>query len=238
LRREFVSKQLLELGLDFEIIDAVDGATLDAATIEDIYDPELAIETIYRELNRAEIGCYLSHVHVYRRMIEQDIKEVIVLEDDAELLPGFPELIEARQQFPEHGELTLLHHHGAKKYLWWKQKIDDRYRLVRFVTPAMGAVAYLIRQSAARKILSIAFPIRMPIDHMTGGDGRTGVALYGVEPPCIGHAVELQLDNTIQGRDELWAKYDHLDYGRNKYWNLLYTFLINIHVRFWPKYIK
>ncbi|MGA2940386.1 MAG: hypothetical protein ABSF52_25305, partial [Syntrophobacteraceae bacterium] len=43
----------------------------------------------------------------------------------------------------------------------------------------------LIRQSAARKLLSHAYPICAPMDELTGGGIRTGARLYGINPPCM-----------------------------------------------------
>lgn len=237
-RRANISRQLASLGLGFEFFDAVDGAKLSDREIRSVYDPKRAVKKVYRELNRAEIGCCLSHIGIYRKMVEEGVEEAIVLEDDAVLGEHFLEVIESRDRFPADLELLLLYHQGGRFYLWRKQRLDDRHRLVHFVTPAMGTVGYFVRRSAAQKILATVFPIRAPSDHVTGGDVPTGAGLYGVEPPCVGHSPEFEVESTIQGRDQMWENYRTPGYPWKKYWYSLRSFVINIHVRLWPRFIK
>jgi hypothetical protein len=56
---------------------------------------------------------------------------------------------------------------------------------VKFASTAWVAVGYLLRLSGARKLLAHGRPIRMQADRLTGGGIRTGVRLYGLDPPCI-----------------------------------------------------
>jgi glycosyl transferase family 25 len=233
-----MARQLKKRGLPFEFIDAVEGAALSAAQIEEIYDPGLSVKQVHRELVPAELGCYLSHCNVYRRMVEENLQEVLVLEDDTELDDSFVEIVMARHSFPADLELLLLAHHGAQKYFWWKQRIPGKRSLVRFVTPPMATMGYLVRRAGAEKILSSAFPVRAPIDHVTGGEVFTGTRLYGVDPPCVLENPLARSHSCIPGRDEQWEAHRVHGYAWRKYIFSARTFLINIHVRFWRKYIK
>lgn len=245
-RRQTITRHLSGAGLEFQFKNAVDGKELSSQDIEKVYDSQGALSRFGRILHPEEIGCTLSHLRCYQDMIEQNQDEVLILEDDAVLAPNFLEVVSSSHLFPENWELVLLFHHGATRYFWWSSAITRKNRLVRFVSPAMGTVAYLIRRGAAKKILDLAYPVQMPADHMTGGDLGTGVNLFGVEPPVVRHVLHRVRDaealsreeSTIPSTSELWTQLDKPASKITTFLKLNKTRLINFYIRFRPKYIK
>lgn len=79
-RRDAISTHLRELGLEFEIIEAVDGAHLSESECNSM----LADGVTYI---RGVIGCYLSHIRLYEKIIQDNIHVALILEDDARLNP-------------------------------------------------------------------------------------------------------------------------------------------------------
>jgi hypothetical protein len=79
-RREAISEHLRSLGLEFEIVEAVDGAQLSDSDCISL----LAKNVTYI---RGVIGCYLSHIRLYERIIQDNIDIALILEDDARLNP-------------------------------------------------------------------------------------------------------------------------------------------------------
>lgn len=63
-RRAHMTRLLQSLGLSAEFIDAVDGIALSNAQLAR-YDRQRALQVYGAEMNRAEIGCCLSHLKVY-----------------------------------------------------------------------------------------------------------------------------------------------------------------------------
>ncbi len=184
-RRRYITAHLHELGLPFELIEAVDGWSLTPQQLAAAYSAERAITYMRRELAPGEVGCSLSHLKLYRRMVDENIDEALILEDDVIIHPDFFEIIKRKTLFPEDWELMLLYHGGGPVSFWRRQRLYQRYQCVKFAGVAYGGLGYLIRRSAAQKLLSIAYPICVPMDHLTGGGIRTGVRLYGVNPPCM-----------------------------------------------------
>ncbi len=84
-RREKISRALTELAGRFEIVEAVDGATLPPADYEHRLRQDLARSRRRRELSAGEIGCFLSHYNLWARMVEENIPHALILEDDAVL---------------------------------------------------------------------------------------------------------------------------------------------------------
>ena len=87
-RRESISAQLEALGLTYEMVPAVYGAGLSVEDRSKLYDDRKAKLHRSRSLTPAEIGCALSHLRVYRTMIEHGIDHALILEDDVTLPSG------------------------------------------------------------------------------------------------------------------------------------------------------
>ena len=80
-RRAMVVQQMAHLGIDFEFVDATDGKALSSAELAKV-DLELAKEVCGHELSFGEIGCAMSHIRVYERIVAEGIERCVVLEDD------------------------------------------------------------------------------------------------------------------------------------------------------------
>ena len=64
---------------NFEIVEAVDGKSLTQEQLDTDYDDESA-KKLVRRLCLSEIGCALSHIDVYRRIIKEN-KRCLIMED-------------------------------------------------------------------------------------------------------------------------------------------------------------
>lgn len=83
-RRVNIQHQMNGLGLKFSFFDAVEGVNPDV-----IEENRYLIDQNWREKRRgdpltpSEIGCALSHAFVYKKMIDENLTDAIVIEDDA-----------------------------------------------------------------------------------------------------------------------------------------------------------
>ena len=185
-RRAFIRNQLDGLGLAYELVEAVDGRELSPEEMSRLYSPSQAIALIGRELTPGEIGCSLSHLRLYQRQVDEGHEEVLILEDDVIIDAALLEILRRRDAMPADREIVLCHRLNSLQVSYWRSRpIDERYRCVRFAVVADGARGYLLRRSGALKLLAGGYPVRMPADSLTGGQTRTGVRLYGLDPPCM-----------------------------------------------------
>jgi glycosyl transferase family 25 len=186
-RRDFIQAQLDALGLQFEWIDAIDGHQLKDHEITENYDSRLAHEITGRALSSGEIGCALSHLSIYRKMIEQSIPYAIIFEDDALLGSKFPDIFEhmEKQIDPREEAITLLTR--AHKYTaWFSKKIDKSHQLVS-VVEAWDAHGYLVTLAAARKLVKMLHPVHTVADCWNYLLKRRAVRIYAIVPYCVGH---------------------------------------------------
>lgn len=202
-RRLIISKQLNRLGLKFEFIDGVDGKKLEQNALAKV-DLNFCEEKFDHCMNISEIGCALSHIKTYEKIISENIKNAIILEDDAYLLSSFPRVLAAAIKSCPEFEFMYLFHGKAKSWPF-KKKLVEGYKLARYRFPSkdskrciIGAVGYVLSLDGAKRLVELAYPVRMPADYLTGYIQWHRLKTYGIEPNCIdtGH-----LDTTIPGRD-------------------------------------
>ena len=82
-RRESIRKRLDDLQIPFEFVDAIDGRN----GLDPIYEKDIDRPGTKREqghgLTDAEYACALSHIKVYRQIVQNNIDWALVFEDDA-----------------------------------------------------------------------------------------------------------------------------------------------------------
>lgn len=86
-RRASVSAHLEALGLEYELVDGVDGQALPPEAHARLLAPGVTFPS------PGVVGCYMSHMTVYHRLLESGADAALVLEDDAALNPAIVPLL-------------------------------------------------------------------------------------------------------------------------------------------------
>lgn len=161
-RRNAISEHLCDLGLKFEIVDAVDGATLS--------DTQCA-SLLANGINyvRGVIGCYLSHINLYEKIIQENIDVALILEDDARLNPEIVPAIKNGLDYLNF-DYCLLDCDDISETTPVFYDLDTRKTLTpgfpvyeTNVGPAL-LHAYLMTYEGAKKRIACAWPIYKPVD--------------------------------------------------------------------------
>lgn len=154
-RRQWMTGQLDRLGLPFEIVDAVDGEHLDAASAR-VAD---------RRLLPAEQGCLLSHAALWQRMVDQRTPWAVILEDDVHLAPSITDFL-AQLQLSDHEPVlckletmlaTVTLERGALQS-------SDSARIHRLLGNHGGTGAYVLNLHAATLLVAQVDDMRLPVD--------------------------------------------------------------------------
>lgn len=178
LRRDFILKYLSSLGIEATIFPAVEGNKLDLAELEKnkIYDNDAALEAFSRPLSMPEIGCTMSHIGIYHKIIDEGIEKALVLEDDVifcdDIDQHFTALID---EVPDDWELIQLYY-KCQDFT----KITDN--IVKFRSETClpsGSAGYFINRSGAEKMLKAVYPVRYPADSLIGRSPRWDTVVYG-----------------------------------------------------------
>lgn len=77
------------LNVNYDVIEAIYGKDLGETYLETINSQNWVIERYKRSLTYGEIGCALSHLKIYKKMLEEDIPWAIIFEDDISVKHDF-----------------------------------------------------------------------------------------------------------------------------------------------------
>jgi glycosyl transferase family 25 len=164
-RREYLGNQLEKLGVPFSIVNAVHGASLSAEELDASYDRKKALDLFNRELSKGEIGCALSHITIYRKMVAENIPYALVLEDDANILDEdlSATLAKLAQLHPAHKPAAVLLSHVERYNANKKVPLDDK-RTVYEAYRGCCAHAYFITNAAAEILARQLYPAYVVAD--------------------------------------------------------------------------
>ena len=103
-RRLYMQRQLDSFGLDYQWIDAVDAYDFNESELR-----EVDLKDIFQPVAMA---CLLSHIKFYDQVIQNKHPMACVLEDDAQLLPTFPDILNYEKLSKKNQGILLLSHHS------------------------------------------------------------------------------------------------------------------------------
>lgn len=150
-RRTHMENILRNIPIDYEFFHAVYGKNVE--NIENIYDEKKALKIAKRSLNLGEIGCALSHRAIYKKMIEENIPQALIMEDDITFLPHFFEVYTALSKINIGNKIILLGTTSNKfiKKLW-KKRLTHSHNMYLVLNNYAGTYGYVIGLKAAEKI--------------------------------------------------------------------------------------
>jgi glycosyl transferase, family 25 len=161
-RRASMIAHLRKLGCGFELVDAVDGALLPP-------DQRRALQAEGTDLHPGTIGCYLSHMEVYRRIVAAGLPAALVLEDDARLDPRIVPALRERPRSLDFDYCLLDYHEKNPAGPIYYDRASGVEVIPGFTAYAThdaptSSHAYLVTGHEAARRLGVAFPIRKPVD--------------------------------------------------------------------------
>lgn len=188
-RRGHMDKQLAKVGFSAEFIPAVNGRALSDIDWQ-AYDKAKALRIYGVEMMGTEIGCTLSHYRLYERIVRDNIPVALIMEDDIEISPNLPRILEdlLANPSPEWLVVRLESLRGRvrePKSPKFKGKSIQKLRdgeLYKLGTHVLGFGAYLIRKEAAERMLDYGRRVFMPADQTMDRYWENGIVPYIVRP--------------------------------------------------------
>jgi len=150
-RKKYMQELLKDMPIDYEFFPAVYGRNIE--NINEVYNSELAQKKAKRQLNVGEIGCALSHKAIYKKMIDENISQALILEDDISFLPNFFKVYTAFSKISIRNKIVLLGTLAKKKIKKiWKKKLTEECSMYLVLNNYGGTYGYIIGLDAAKKI--------------------------------------------------------------------------------------
>lgn len=165
-RWEAIKAQLDRLRIPADRVDAVDGRLLSEEEMKGLMSS--VHYSIGRELERGEIGCFLSHRKCWQELVDSDEKFALIMEDDLLLSDRSFKFMLSDEWIPEGCDLIQLFvFRKQKKYLCDLKEFDlnggDKLWMPVFPAP-VGTQAYIISREAAKFALVKSNRFNLPVD--------------------------------------------------------------------------
>lgn len=212
-RKGFMIQQLKSVkGIDVEFISAIMGKDLDPNTLNLLSKKiKCSHPEITWEIMSGEVGCYLSHLEVYKK-ITNDLSQnnwFVILEDDALISDDFisiisdPKLINKinRSRFDlvvigfDPGK-TLRYNCPSNRYSHSIKKISRKLNVGYPKYNHYGSFAYMINRDAARKLLNFGIENPTLADYLIYEAPKAKIELGILNKPIV--FPNFNFDSTIR----------------------------------------
>jgi len=162
-RKKFINNQLDRLSFSSERVSAIKKNDSDAvAHKNDI------------KLKPSEISISLSHIKCWNEILNQNLKQAIVLEDDALLSKNLESIIKKIKSSKIDFDLIRLEVREKNDLLLgppiWKTDRPYKYKLSRCYSKVTGLAGYIITSDFIKKIINSDLLFSKPIDLVLFGD--------------------------------------------------------------------
>tara|TARA_B110000211_G_scaffold37816_3_gene38143 strand:+ start:3477 stop:4280 length:804 start_codon:yes stop_codon:yes gene_type:complete len=180
-RKNQVIDLISKIPFDTEIVDAIDGHSLPQTTIDNYYSKKTFFKPKYPfTMNIGEIGCFLSHRSVWKKIVAQNLTAGIIFEDDVQIDPNvFSDSLKSSLKWSsKYGYIQF-----QVRDIPQKSKIlhsDNNVKLIQPSPILLRTSAQLVSYATAVTLLENTKKFDRPIDGMLQMHWFTGV-----NPVCI-----------------------------------------------------
>ncbi len=166
----------------FAAIDASKGEHLAVSR----YDEQATLARRGLPLRPAELGCFASHVLLWRQIIESG-EAAVIMEDDLRIDPGLAEVLALLPALAARYPMIRLSALQRKRQPRVIADLGQGYQLVRHNKGPGGTQAYFLTPEGARRLLADTKVWFEPVDDHMDAYWRHGVAAVAVTPYRIDH---------------------------------------------------
>lgn len=189
-------QRLAERNIEATFFEAIDGRIMSDDELERHVDRQKAARE-YGPLSRGEIGTALSHIFLYRAMVEKNMPYAIILEDDVCLSDDFAALLNtgtesclAKLFTPEEPVMVQLTH-VRRGYKATARPVGDTGRDI--IKPHGGVWltgGYFITLAAARNLAQALYPVWAVADFWNRFEELGLLTLWVLSPNALWEAEE------------------------------------------------
>lgn len=221
--------QLKKFCIDYERVPAIYGRDIPRAEFGRYVSRFHAYMAHGMIWTSSQVGCTLSHLSVYKKMIDGNISSCIIFEDDVKLSDDFPKALIAVEKFLDisRPQVVLFSDHRDNV----NQRLVESCDIVDIV--AIGgdtcAEGYAITLPAARELYRVNFPMVVMCDAWTRYRRRGHIELYRIEPPLVKQnrtdfTTSIQMPSPVVGvwRKLVWKSWRLVGHIVDELWFLLF----------------
>jgi glycosyl transferase family 25 len=172
------------MAIESEVLAAIDGARLTPQEVDRAYVRRRFRPTYPFPLTRTEVGVFLSHRAAWRRIVDDALDFAFIFEDDAQIDPSaFAALVEFVTLERPAWDYVLLPAQPIRSGMLVANR--DGLTLLRPGEPPLRAIAQIVSNAAAKRLLDRTLPFDRPIDTLMQMTWVTGQPLLVASPSPV-----------------------------------------------------
>ena len=193
-RRNKILKEIKKYGYNAIVIDAVDGKYNNLKLREE-YNSIMSKILSRRDMLSTEIGCFLSHIKTYEKIINLNSDINLILEDDCLFNDEINNLLKKIKEIKElpFELIRILPKKDSSVYFLEKKVNGIEFNRIR--GNIGGSWSYFINLEGAKKLYYQTKYLFVPIDLYFNYQFLTGIDKIFIFPSCSNHTGEF--DSTI-----------------------------------------
>lgn len=177
--------QLDALNIPFERVSAADGSNLTESE-RACFDQARAQKRYHYNLTWGEVGCYLSHIRCWQRIVDEKLDYAIILEDDLHLSDDFVKIPSVLEQLESNWSFIKLGNPFKSRQETPLEK-QDGFSLVNYDKAPSGTCAQVVSYEAAKRLLAARSSFFRPVDVDLQWQWEVPIKVLGLTPYVAGH---------------------------------------------------
>lgn len=205
-RKAAVAELLKVSPFEAEILPACDGAAMQTAERDALYPGPSHFEPRYPfALGAGEIGCFVSHIRAWQKIVDEDLPGALILEDDVEVDQSLfaPAVAFCQTHLETHGYIQLQVRRVPEDALVLAE--GGGFKLVRPKVAPLRTSAQLVSRKAAEILLEKNRIIDRPVDGMLQLNWEIGFPMVCVVPSGVRDLTQATGGSTISRKRTVWA---------------------------------
>ena len=162
--------------------NATVGKALTPEEVSHWYDATANRQFYHRNLTPGEIGCYISHMRIWQKLVDEKIPYAIVLEDDLHIEPSFAAVLANIASLTDWDLIKLSDNRDNP--FFQQQPLGEEFTLGNYRKVPNGTQGYAISLSGAKKLLQRK-PFFRPVDVDIQFHSEVNLNLLGIKPYAI-----------------------------------------------------
>lgn len=183
-RRKHIDKQFMTQQIEFQYFNAIEPHQIEE-TLKNI-----RIELKNCSLTKGEIGCLLSHISLWKKIIDNNLPYMAIFEDDIYLGSKANSFLKDSSWIPEKVEIVKLEafSDSVQVELFSKKSLIDDRALFLLKGKHLGTAGYIISNTGARDLLKYINELEIikPIDDIMFDSYIANKMVYQMQPAlCV-----------------------------------------------------
>ena len=183
-RRKHINKQFMTQQIEFQYFDAIEPHQIDGAL------KNIGLELKNCSLTKGEIGCLLSHLTLWKKIIDNNLSYMAIFEDDIYLGSKAASFLKDNSWIPENVEVIKLEafSDSVQVELFSKKALIDDRALFLLKGRHLGTAGYIISNAGARDLFKYInqLDVLKPIDDVMFDSYIAKKMVYQMQPAlCV-----------------------------------------------------